>query len=110
MTVCIYNVHTLRKNSESRRLPNRVSALVEEARVFKAGNSLAIRIPSAVAKKLDFEDGSELEMAVDRGGLWIRRSKPRRPNLRALIDGITPANVHGEVSTGRAIGREVLED
>ena len=49
-------------------------------------------------------------MAVDRGGLWIRRSKPRRPNLRALIDGITPENVHGEVTTGRAIGREVLED
>src|ERR1700694_1274314 len=100
----------MRLRKSSRKLPVGVSALVEEARVFKAGNSLAIRIPSAVVKKLDFEEGSELEMAVDRGGLWIRRSRPRRPNLRALLDKITPENVHGVVSTGRAIGREVLED
>jgi antitoxin component of MazEF toxin-antitoxin module len=63
-----------------------------------------------VAKKLDFEDGAELEMAVDRGGLWIRRSRPRRPNLRVLLDGITPENRHGEVSIGLAVGREVIED
>ena len=100
----------MRKSLSSRKLPPGISPLVEEARVFKAGNSLAIRIPSAVAKKLDFEDGSELEMAVDRGGLWIRRSRPKRPNLRALLDGITPQNVHAEVQTGSPLGREVIED
>jgi antitoxin component of MazEF toxin-antitoxin module len=44
------------------------SALViQDTRVFKAGNSLAIRIPSAIAKRIALEDGTPVEMAVDDG-------------------------------------------
>ena len=93
-----------------RKLPSGISALFADARIFKAGNSLAIRIPRAVAKRLDFEDGAELEMVVDHDALWVRRNKTQLPKLRDLLDRITPENLHGEISTGRAVGREVIED
>lgn len=31
----------------------------------------------------------------------------RRPALEALLERITPENMHGEVDTGRPLGREV---
>jgi antitoxin MazE len=72
------------------------SALVmQETRVFKAGNSLAIRIPSAIAKRIALEDGAEVEMAVDDGMIYIRKSPSRA--LAGLIDRITPENRHGPI-------------
>ena len=69
------------------------SALVMQAtRVFKAGNSLAIRIPSAIAKRFALEDGAEVEMAVDDGMIYVRKSPSRA--LADLIDQITPENRH----------------
>jgi antitoxin MazE len=69
------------------------SALVmQDTRVFKAGNSLAIRIPSAIAKRIALEDGAEVEMAVDDGMIYVRKSPSRA--LADLIDRITPENRH----------------
>ena len=65
-----------------------------DARVFKTGNSLAIRIPSAVAKSLGIEDGSPIDMAVQNEMIWVRRSARR--SLGDLIARITPENTHAE--------------
>ncbi len=100
----------MRNRRRARKLPARVSALIEAARVFKAGNSLAIRIPSVVAKRLDLEDGSEVEMGLEEDALWISPAAPRRPNLSELLDKITPENIHAEVDWGPAVGREILDD
>lgn len=100
----------MRNRGRARKLPAGVSALIEAARVFKAGNSLAIRIPSVVAKRLDLRDGSEVEMGVDEGELWIRPAAPRRPTLSELLDRITPENIHAEVDWGPAVGREIIDD
>lgn len=66
--------------------------VVQDARVFKAGNSLAIRIPSAIAKRIALEDGASVEMAVDRGMIYVRKAPSRA--LVDLIERITPENVH----------------
>src|SRR5450631_788535 len=66
--------------------------VVQDTRVFKAGNSLAIRIPSAIAKRIALEDGAEVEMAVDDGMIYVRKSPSRA--LADLIDRITPENRH----------------
>ena len=66
--------------------------VIQETRVFKAGNSLAIRIPSAVAKRISLDDGDTVEMAVDRGVIYVRKAPSRM--LADLIDRITPQNVH----------------
>ncbi|MBV8152209.1 MAG: AbrB/MazE/SpoVT family DNA-binding domain-containing protein [Candidatus Eremiobacteraeota bacterium] len=94
----------------SRRLPPGISALVQGVRIFKAGNSLAVRIPSLVAKKLDLQDGCEVEMHLDDGALWIVPAAGRRESLAQLLKKVTPDNLHGEIATGPARGREVLDD
>jgi antitoxin MazE len=66
--------------------------VVQEARVFKAGNSLAIRIPSAIAKRISLEDGAAVEMAVDHGMIYVRKAPSRE--LADLIDRINPDNIH----------------
>ncbi len=69
--------------------------MIQEARVFKAGNSLAIRIPSALAKHLGLADGVAVEMALDNGMLYVRKAPSRK--LSDLIERITPENLHGPV-------------
>ncbi len=68
------------------------SGVHHEARVFKAGNSLAIRIPAALAKHFDLEDGSTLEIGADNDMLYVR--KAGMTQLDDLIEKITPENVH----------------
>jgi antitoxin MazE len=80
------------------------SALVmQDTRVFKAGNSLAIRIPSAIAKRIALEDGTEVEIAADDGMIYVRKSPSRA--LSDLIDRITPENCH-EPIFDEAVGVE----
>jgi len=66
--------------------------VMQNARVFKAGNSLAIRIPSAIAKRIALEDGAAVEMAVDHGMIYVRKAPSR--TLVDLIERITPENLH----------------
>ena len=63
------------------------------ARVFKAGNSLAIRIPSVIAKHMEIEDGTSVDLTVDECTLSVR--KANSVDLAALIARITPDNIHG---------------
>ncbi|MDQ2908087.1 MAG: AbrB/MazE/SpoVT family DNA-binding domain-containing protein [Candidatus Eremiobacteraeota bacterium] len=66
--------------------------VVQDARVFKSGNSLAIRIPSAIGKHIALEDGTAVEMAVDQGIIYVRKAPSRA--LAELIERITPENLH----------------
>jgi antitoxin MazE len=66
--------------------------VLQNSRIFKAGNSLAVRIPSAIAKRIGLEDGAALEMAVDNGIIYVRKAPSRA--LADLIERITPENLH----------------
>lgn len=63
-----------------------------DGRVFKSGNSLAIRIPSVIAKHCELEDGTPVEMDVNDGTISVRKAPSR--DLAALVARITPENVH----------------
>ncbi|MHB8141979.1 MAG: AbrB/MazE/SpoVT family DNA-binding domain-containing protein [Vulcanimicrobiaceae bacterium] len=76
----------------TRKLVASRGAFLQDARVFKSGNSLAIRIPSAIAKRVALEDGAAVEMAVDDGVISVRKAPLRA--LADLIEGITPQNLH----------------
>lgn len=67
--------------------------VIQDARVFKAGNSLAIRIPSTIAKHMALEDGAAMQMVVDHGVIYVRKAPLR--TLTDLIERITPENLHG---------------
>jgi antitoxin MazE len=81
------------ESTETPKLKIDFSALVvQDTRVFKAGNSLAIRIPSAIAKRIELEEGTAVEIAVDDGLMYVRKAPSRA--LADLIENITPDNVH----------------
>lgn len=74
-------------------------------RVTRWGNSLAVRIPKAVAEQARLEEGAEIEIAVADGCVTIR-PRPRSYALDELLDQITPENRHDEVDWGEPQGDE----
>jgi antitoxin MazE len=74
-------------------------------RVQRWGNSLALRIPSAVAEETDLEEGSLVELAVRRGKLVVERATHRFV-LADLLAGVTKDNLHAEAWTEEPEGKE----
>ena len=75
-------------------------------RVQKWGNSLALRIPKSFAEEVGLETDSLVELSLRDRKLVIAFAAKRRPSLRTLLAKVTKANLHGEVETGQAVGRE----
>ncbi len=78
-----------------------------QANIVKWGNSLALRVPASLAKELDVDAGTQVDMVVKNGKLVV--SPPKAVpfyTLEELLDGITEDNLHGEISVGPAVGNE----
>ena len=75
-------------------------------RVQKWGNSLGLRIPKPFAEETRLEENSEVEISVRAGKLIVEAVEPGL-KLDALLDQITDQNVHGEIGTGKRVGKEV---
>jgi antitoxin MazE len=73
--------------------------------IQKWGNSLAVRIPSAVARQIRVKNGDAIELQVIEGALTIRAARPSY-QLAKLLKGVKPGTGHGEVDWGKAEGRE----
>lgn len=73
--------------------------------IRKWGNSLALRIPRALAADTHLTSGSQVDVAVEDGRLIVAPVTAEM-TLDALLAAVTPDNLHGEISTGRPIGRE----
>ena len=78
-----------------------------KTKVQKWGNSLALRIPRSFAEEAGVRAGSPVEFSVREGALVIEPTVRRRYRLSALMRKVNRRNIHGEVSTGRPVGREV---
>jgi antitoxin MazE len=77
------------------------------ARIQKWGNSLALRIPKALATEIQLRENTPVELSLRRRTLVVRRVREDVDTLDALLARVTPDNLHGEVGTGPAVGREV---
>lgn len=75
-------------------------------RVQRWGNSLALRISSALAKEIDLQEGTEVEVAARQGKLVIARPTDRF-RFSDLLAGITNDNIHTEMPSGEPRGKEV---
>jgi len=82
-------------------------AMKTTTQVKKWGNSLAIRIPSRVARDLGLSNDSHVEITSDGNIATIKREADPGLSLDALVKGITSANVHGEVDWGTLAGKEI---
>jgi antitoxin MazE len=74
-------------------------------RVTRWGNSLAVRIPKALAEQTALREGSEVELSITDGALTVR-PKARVYSLEQLLDQVTPENRHDEIDWGEPQGKE----
>lgn len=73
----------------------------------KWGNSLALRIPSGFARQISAHPGCQAEARIVRGRLIIEPIKETEEyDLETLLADMTPDHLHGETSTGSAVGGE----
>jgi len=78
-----------------------------EKRVARWGNSLAIRIPKAFAVEIGLEEDSPIELSLVNGELVVAPRPKTAPRLEQLLAQVSEENLHDEVQTGPAVGREV---
>ena len=78
-----------------------------QTKIQKWGNSLGLRIPKSFAAEAHVREGSPVDLSVEGGKLLVRPLRNRTYSLRALVRKISIQNLHGEVPTGEAMGREI---
>jgi antitoxin MazE len=77
-----------------------------EITVSKWGNSLAVRIPQAIAKEAQLSEGDSLAMDLDGDGSIVLRSARKTYQLADLVSRITSRNRHRETDWGEPRGKE----
>jgi antitoxin MazE len=75
-------------------------------RVRKWGNSLAIRLPKDVARPLQLEEGTTLQLEVVDGNLLFTPERGKR-TLDQLLAGVTPETIHSETDWGDPRAAEI---
>jgi antitoxin MazE len=76
------------------------------ATIQKWGNSLALRIPRAVAQQIRVSEGEAVELKVDADALVVRPAR-RHYRLADLLRRVRSENVHPETDWGPRGGKEV---
>ena len=77
-----------------------------ETRIQMWGNSLALRIPKPYALAVGLEADTPVLIELTDGKLTIAPVINPLYSLTELLDGITEENMHTEVDTGSAYGKE----
>ena len=72
----------------------------------KWGNSLALRIPKSFATEAGLRNESPVEISLEEGKLVIMPVVEQELTLEQLLAQVTEENVHHEIDTGPAAGRE----
>ena len=75
--------------------------------IQKWGNSLAVRIPKAFVKEAHVAYGTAVDLSVVDGKIVINPHTEPEYRIEDLLKGVTKRNIHAEVETGEASGREV---
>ncbi len=78
-----------------------------QTKIQKWGNSLAVRIPKAFVKEAHVAYGTPVDLSVYDGKIVIDPHAQPEYTLEDLLKGISKKNIHAEVETGDAVGREV---
>jgi antitoxin MazE len=79
------------------------------ATIQKWGNSLAVRIPAAMAEQLQLELGTPIEIQPKNGALVVRPRKRVKYRLGDLLKDCKPSQLHGELDFGPDVGRERID-
>ena len=77
-----------------------------DTQVAKWGNSLAVRIPQAIAREARLAEGDRLSLDLAGDGSIVLRTSRRKYSLNQLVAGITKRNRHSETNWGAPQGKE----
>jgi antitoxin MazE len=83
-------------------------ARVARLTVQQWGNSLAVRIPAAVARSAHFVVGQPVEVSVADDGLLVKRSGKPKLTLAQKLAAFDPTRHGGEAMATHLIGAETL--
>jgi antitoxin MazE len=71
------------------------------------GNSLAVRIPAAVARSAHFEVGQEVEVTTEEIGVTVKPVGPRELTLAEKLARFDPEKHGGDAMATGQVGAEV---
>ena len=74
----------------------------------KWGNSMAVRIPKAIAEKAGLKIKDVFEIEVVDGNIVLTPKQCCEYRLDELVKGITRQNLHDELDFGEPVGYERL--
>jgi antitoxin MazE len=77
------------------------------AAIAKWGNSLAVRIPQAIAEQVQIQAGSEISIDIIDGKIVLTPHRRKKYTLDELLDSMTSEHLHAEIPTGVTVGNEV---
>ena len=77
-----------------------------KVQIQKWGNSLALRIPKSFAVQSKVEQGSTVEVSLEKGKIVVTPIAVPEYTLEGLLTKVTKKNLHGETDTGAAAGKE----
>ena len=78
-----------------------------KTRIQKWGNSLAVRIPKAVADEIGWRENTPVALSLTEGKLVVQPLPQDATTLEELLRGVTDDNLHHEWDTGPPAGREI---
>lgn len=78
-----------------------------KTKVRKWGNSLALRIPKSFASEAGFEQDATVEISLVEGKIVLTPILEPATTLEELLSKVTAENIHREVDSGPAVGKEL---
>jgi len=76
--------------------------------VKKWGNSASVRIPAAIMDAAKLSLDQTVDVREEAGRIVIEPIRQNEFDLTQLLAGITPENLHAEVTFGRPVGKEAF--
>ena len=76
-------------------------------KIQKWGNSLAVRIPKALAAEAGLKQGKAVDLRYEDGELRIRKRARKRYDLDEMLASVPDDFDEGEWDTGPPVGNEV---
>ncbi len=78
-----------------------------ETKIKKWGNSLALRIPMVFARNINIHQDTLIDLSIEDGKLVMIPIPEPEYSLTKLLAQVTDSNIHQEIDTGEAIGKEI---
>ncbi len=76
-------------------------------KIQRWGNSLAVRIPFAMAKEISLQEGSVVSFSIEGKTLIVEPQKKPQYTLKELLKGAVKKKGSKEFDWGKPMGREI---